>query len=149
MTTNQQPKQTRRHRGAALIAFIGSGLLILFWTLYFTGLIAFGQADPILAEFEAAFPIADAMLAAVLVTAGIGLWRGRRFGRFCLTAGSAMTLYLAILDFTFYSRQGLYAPLKTDGAVELVVNLLCLVGGLAGLALGWRLGRNDHVRHAA
>ena len=143
-TTSHKP-----HRGVAWIAFIGSGLLVLFWVLYFSGALAFADSEPIMAEFEAAFPVADAVLAAILLVAGFGLWQGRRFGRFCLTAGASMTLYLGILDFTFYSRQGLYAPLTSDGAVELIVNLICVVGGLVGLAFGWRTGRKDHVGSAA
>lgn len=127
------------HRGVAWIAFTGSGLLVLFWVLYFSGVLAFGEENTMMTEFEAAFPIADAALATILFNAGLGLWRGKRFGGFCLTAGAAMTLYLGILDFTFYSRQGLYAPLTSDGAVELVVNLLCAVGGLIGLGFGWKL----------
>jgi hypothetical protein len=150
MTTIRQPSTpARSHRGAAWIAFIGSGLLVLFWVLYLSGLLVMGRTDSILAEFEAAFPIADAVLAAVLFSAGTGLWTGRRHGRFCLTAGAGMTLYLGILDLTFYARQGLYAPLTADGAVELIVNLLCIVGGIVGLVVSWRIGRNDHVRHAA
>jgi len=152
MTTKQRYPSLltdRTHRGGAWIAFVGSGLLILFWTLYFAGALAFGETDPAMAEFEAAFPVADAILAVILFIAGIGLWKGRRFGRFSLTAGAGMTLYLGILDFTFYSRQGLYAPLTSEGAVELIVNLLCVTGGLVGLAYGWKLGRQDHVRRAA
>jgi hypothetical protein len=150
-TTRHQDSHpgTRTHRLAAAIAFAGSGLLVLFWTLYFSGILAFGGGDPVTTAFEAAFPVADAVLAAILLTAGLGLSRHRRWGRYGLTVGSAMTLYLGILDLTFYSRQGLYAPLGGDGAVELAVNLLCITGGLVGLTLGWILGRYDHVRDAA
>lgn len=138
-TQNTTRSGSRSHRGVAWIAFTGSGLLALFWALYFSGVLAFGDENAMMTEFEAAFPIADAVLATILFAAGLGLWRGRRFGGFCLTVGAAMTLYLGILDFTFYSRQGLYAPLTSDGAVELVVNLICVVGGLIGLGFGWKL----------
>jgi len=126
-------------RAAAWIAFAGSGLLILFWALYFSGLLEFGSSDGILAEFEAAFPFADAVLASTLLVAGIGLRRGRRYGVFCLTGGASMTLYLGILDLTFYSTQGMYSPLTSDGVVELVVNFICIIGGLVGLGFSWRL----------
>jgi hypothetical protein len=139
----------RTHRGVAAIAFVGSGLLILFWVLYFSGVLAFADEEPVMSEFEAAFPVADAALAVILLVAGIGLWQGRRYGRFCLTAGASMTLYLGILDFTFYSRQGLYAPLTSDGATELIVNLICIAGGIVGLVFGWRTGRNDHAGSTA
>ena len=135
------PAARRPHRGVALLAFAGCGLLVLFWTFYFSGLLEFGTDDPVMTEFEAAFPFADAMLAATLLLAGIGLWSGRRLGRFGMTAGSAMALYLGILDLTFYARQGMYTPLNSEGAVELAVNLVCVVGGLVGLAFCWKLER--------
>jgi len=152
MTTHLQhsiPAAPEPHRAAAGIAFGGSACLILFWTLYFTGGLDLGEEERVLAGFEAAFPVADAVRAAVLFAAGIGLWTGRRHGRFCLVTGSAMTLYLGILDVTFYAWQGLYAPLRTDGAVTLAINLLCLVGGIVGLVCGWKLGRTSHERRAA
>jgi hypothetical protein len=144
MTTEHrktQPTAGRPHRGVALLAFVGCGLLVLFWASYFSGLLEFGTDDPVMTEFEAAFPFADAMLAVTLLVAGTGLWTGRRRGRFFMTAGSAMALYLGILDLTFYSRQGLYTPLGSEGAVELALNLVCIVGGLVGLAFCWKLGR--------
>jgi hypothetical protein len=142
MTTKlQKPGDPRRrHRLLARIAFTGSGLLVLFWSLFFAGVLGVDETDAVLVEFEAAFLYADAVLAAILVAAGIGLRRGRRYGRFCLTAGAAMALYLGILDFTFYSRQGLYAPLGPEGAVELLVNLLCAGGGLVALRFSWTIG---------
>lgn len=144
MITEHQKNQLnhrRSHRGVALLAFFGCGLLVLFWAAYFSGRLEFGTADPFTTEFEAAFPFADAMLAATLLLAGIGLWSGRRLGRFGMTAGSAMALYLGILDLTFYTRRGLYTPLSSEGAVELALNLVCVVGGLVGLAFCWKLGR--------
>jgi len=143
MTTkarNPERSSRRTHRGVAWIAFAGSGLLVLFWVLYFTSLLEFGHADAITTEFEAAFPFADAVLAGILAVAGVGLWKGRRYGFFCLTGGAAMAIYLGILDFTFYSRQGMYASLDSDGAVELFINLLCIVGGLVALRFSWKLG---------
>ncbi len=133
----------RPHRGIAWIAFTGSALLALFWGLYFSGLLEFGQTETVLAEYEAAFPIADAVLAAILFTAGIGLWNGRRFGRFCLNSGASMTLYLGILDVTFYTRQGTYSSLGSGGVVELVINFLCIVGALVALATSWKLEKES------
>lgn len=144
-TGRKHPETTSRrpHRGVAALAFVGSALLVLFWVLYFSGILEFGTEDPIMIEFEAAFPFADAMLATILFIAGIGLWKGRRFGRFCLTGGAAMALYLGILDLTFYARQGMYAPLRSEGAVELAVNLLCIVGGIVALGFSWKLERGQ------
>jgi hypothetical protein len=49
-----------------------------------------------------------------------------------------MSLYLALLDLTFYSRQGLYTA-DAGSVLELIVNGLCLGGGLLGLRCGWTL----------
>ena len=61
----------------------------------------------------------------------------------CAVSGAAMALYLGILDLTFYSRQGMYAPLRSEGAVELAINSLCIVGGLIALAFSWKLERGQ------
>ena len=129
------------NRFAAWIALVGSALLVLFWALYFSGWLGVEDTDGVLAQYEAAFPFADAVLALTLLVAGLGLMRGKQCGRFCLTGGSSMAVYLGVLDFTFYYRQGFYTPLQAEGAIELVVNLLCVVGGLIGLGFSWRLRR--------
>jgi hypothetical protein len=141
----------RRFRIAGIVALTGGALLVLFWVLYFGGIIELGEGGGVISEFEAAFPAADAVLAATLFAAGVGLLRRRAFGAFCLTAAGGATLYLGILDLTFYSRQGLYFPLTATGVVELAVNLLCIVGGAIGLRYGWSLGGGRaklHVRNA-
>jgi hypothetical protein len=124
-------------------ALAGGAMIVLFWTLYFSGTL--GLADPHgpIAQFESAFLIADAILTIALVTAGIGLIRGEQYGLFCLVGSGAMTLYLGILDFTFYSRQGFYAQITPDSAVEMIVNALCILGGLAALWFGWKLWRES------
>jgi hypothetical protein len=124
-------------------ALAGGALIVLFWTLYFTGTLEFGEAHGSIAQFESAFLIADAILTIALITAGIGLIRGKRYGIFCLVGSGAMTLYLGILDLTFYSRQGFYAQITPDSVVELVVNTLCILGGLAALWFGWKLWRES------
>ena len=48
-----------------------------------------------------------------------------------------------ILDLTFYARQGMYMPLRSEGAVELAINSLCIVGGLVALAFSWKLERGQ------
>src|SRR5437867_8132979 len=112
---------------------LGGGLLVvLFWALYYAGAISLGR-EPEAAAFEAAFPVADAALAAVLLFAGRELLRGGAAGPLALGAAAAMTLYLGLLDATFYGRAGLYARISA-GALPLVAsNLLCLSGGAAGL----------------
>jgi hypothetical protein len=122
----------------ARAAFGGTGLLVLFWVLYFARVIAHAD-DPATAQFESAFPVADAFLAAMLLVAGAGLVRGKSFGLFCLIGAAAMTLYLGLLDLTFYVNQGFYASLDPDAVFQGAVTLCCLAGGFLGLLFGWKL----------
>jgi hypothetical protein len=126
----------------ARAAFGGTGLLILFWTLYFARVISHA-ADPATAQFESAFPLADGFLAAMLLVAGAGLLRGRPIGLFSLVGGAAMTLYLGLLDLTFYANQGFFASPNPDAVFQGVITLCCLAGGFLGLLFGWKLWRNQ------
>ena len=119
------------------LAFVGAGGDVAFWVSYWTGLISFGD-DPSIASFEAAFPVADALLGAALVGAGIGGLRGKRYGSFFLAVAGAMALYLGVLDVTFYVRRGGYFGIGTDAFTELLINIVCLAGGVAALAGAWR-----------
>lgn len=133
----------RPQRWLGRAALAGGALIVLFWALYFTGSMGLADAGGPIAQFESAFLIADAILTIALITAGIGLLRGRRYGLFCLVGSGAMTLYLGILDLTFYSGQGFYAQITPDSAVEMIVNALCILGGLAALWFGWKLWRES------
>ena len=67
-----------------------------------------------------AFPLADALLATAAIGGGTALLRGAPAGVFVLALAGAMSLYLGVLDVSFYGRQGLYTPLIGDGGFELV-----------------------------
>lgn len=126
----------------ARAAFGGTGLLILFWTLYFARVISHA-ADPVTAQFESAFPLADGFLAAMLLIAGVGLLRGRPIGLFSLIGAAAMTLYLGLLDLTFYANQGFFISTNPDAVFQGVITLCCLGGGFLGLLFGWKLWRKQ------
>jgi hypothetical protein len=127
-----------RHRILGIVALVGSALLFLFWVLYLAGVLAPENVDGPVAEFEAAFPFADGFLAVVLLAAGIGLLRGRRYGLFALAGGATATLYLGILDFTFYSSHGAFDLLDGTALVELAINSICVLGGVGGILAAWR-----------
>jgi len=124
---------------AAVATLVGGACVAAFWAMYFTSTAALGHGDPAVHAFEGAFLVADGLFAAILVTAGVALLRRRPSGTFLLVAAAAMSLYLALLDLTFYARQGLYAPLTAGALTELTVNALCLGGGVLGLRCGWLL----------
>jgi hypothetical protein len=126
----------------ARAAFGGTGLLALFWTLYFARVIAHAD-DPATAQFESAFLLADGFLAAMLLVAGVGLLRGKPIGLFSLVGAAAMTLYLGLLDLTFYANQGFFVSLNPDAVFQGVITLCCLAGGFLGLLFGWKLWRKQ------
>lgn len=132
---------TRRVMG--WVALAGGMLMFLFWILYFTGGLNFGQDDQLRSAFESAFPVVDGVLAIILVAAGICLLRGKPAGTFCLVVAAAMSLYLGVLDVTFYARQGLLHPLGREGAIALALSALCIGGGVLGLRFGWVLWRQE------
>jgi len=132
-------------RIAAAATLFGGACVAAFWVVYFTSSTPLGHRDPAVTAFEGAFLVADAVFAGLLISAGVELLRRRPAGAFLLAAAAGMSLYLALLDVTFYARQGLYVTGTPDAAMELVVNALCLGGGLLGLRWAWRLWRGRHV----
>lgn len=130
-----------RQRVLGWVALAGGMLVFLFWILYFTRSLNFGQDDRLQSAFESAFPVVDGVLAIILVAAGICLLRGKAAGTFCLVVAAAMCLYLGVLDVTFYARQGFLHPLSRDGSIALALSALCIGGGVLGLRFGWVLWR--------
>jgi len=116
-------------------------IVLLFWAVYFTDAATLGQQDPLRANFEAAFPLADLAFAGALIATGVLFLRRHQSAPFFLIIAAAQSLYLGILDVTFYARHGLYLPLTPDSLTEIVINALCIGGGVFGLKACWRLWR--------
>lgn len=128
------------HRGLAWAAFVGGSLVVLFWAVYWAaGPAVHGEV----AAYESAFPLADAVFALTLFAAGTALRRGAVGGPFLLVVAASMSLYLGIVDATFYTTRGDYSPPEGAALVELVTNVLCVTGGALGLAFGWRIWRRS------
>ncbi len=102
---------------AAWAALAGGACVLAFWAVYFTSDLALGHGDPVVAAFETAFLLADAVFAITLFAAGGLLLRNRRPGTFFLVVAAAMSVYLALLDLAFYARQGLYRSLDASAAL--------------------------------
>ena len=117
-------------------------LVLLFWALYFTEPAVLGRDDPLKTTFEGAFPLADLAFAGALLGTGVLFLRSHPGAPFLLVVAAAMSLYLGILDVTFYASHGFYTPLTPDAVTELVINFLCIGGGTFGLRAGWGLWRS-------
>ena len=124
----------------AWTTLVAGGMVLLFWAAYFSDAAALGQADSLKAGFETAFPLADLVFAGMLIATGVLFLLRRESAVFFLIAAASMSLYLGILDVTFYARHGLYAP-TPDGMTEMAINVLCIGGGVFGLRTAWQLRR--------
>jgi len=124
----------------AWTTLVAGALVVLFWAFYLSDAAALGQEDPLRAGFEAAFPLADLLLAGMLITTGVLFLMRRESAVFFLVAAASMSLYLGLLDVTFYTRHGLYA-LTADAITEMAINALCIGGGVFGLKAAWRIRR--------
>ncbi len=135
----EAPARFDSHVALAAATLAAGALVVLFWVVYFADAAALGLQENAVASFEAAFPLADLVFAATLFATGILLLRRRPEAAFFLAVAAAQSLYLGVLDFTFYAGRGTYAALTADGAVELAINVLCIGGGVVGLRAAWRL----------
>jgi hypothetical protein len=124
------------------VSFASGALNVLFWGLYFSGLIVISKAETgLVTDFESAFPVADGVLGVALLIAGAGLLKRKPYGGFFLIAAAGMAIYLGLLDVTFYGRHGMYLPLTMSTVFSLFINAFCIGGGVFGLCLGWRFWR--------
>jgi hypothetical protein len=133
--------RTKPARAIGWVTLVGGTLVVLFWVLYFTTDVALGTADPRVSAFESAFLLADAAFGAALFAAGYCLLKRKAPGPFLLVVAASISIYLGLLDLTFYGRHGLYGSLDGSAAFELGVNAACVLGGLVGLNWGWKLWR--------
>jgi hypothetical protein len=127
-----------RQRLLGWMTLSGGVFVLLFWVLYFSRAVDLGQHDPLIHAFESAFPLADSVFAAVLFAAAYHLLKGKRSGQFFLVVAGSMSLYLGVLDTTFYVSHGIFSPFGIDALVGLTVNALCIGGGVIALYFGWR-----------
>jgi hypothetical protein len=125
----------------SVLLILGAVVTLAYWTNYFIAGDVRVLSTVWYAAFEDSFPAADAWMALCMLIAGIGLWRGARWGALWgLMAGSAL-LYLAGMDITFNLEHGLYALLPRSGPMltETWINATSLGLGIATLLLSWRV----------
>lgn len=127
-----------RRRLLGWTTLTGGALVLLFWVLYLSRAVDLGQDDPLVRNFESAFPLADAVFAAALFAAAYHLLKGQRPGPFFLVIAGAMSLYLGILDTTFYVGHGILSKIGLDDSIGLSIDALCIGGGIVALRFGWR-----------
>lgn len=127
------------YRRMSIATAAGGVVMVAFWTLYLTANDVIGLVDRAHISFENAFIVADSILAALLLVTSAALRHRRRSAPFLLAMAASMTLYLGLLDATFYGRSGAFYPLTGNGVMELAIVLACVAGGLYGLRSAWTI----------
>lgn len=127
----------RRHLEIATA--VGGALVVTFWLVYFLANDIVGLVEPANARFEESFIVADIVFAVLLFATSWSLRHRGSAGPFLLAMAASMSLYLGILDATFYARDGLFLPVTGTALVTLLVHGLCVGGGLYGLWAAWHM----------
>ncbi len=126
-----------RWRQLEIATAAGGACVAAFWIMYFVANETLGLVEPAYASFEESFIVADSLFAALLFASSLSLHRRRAAGPFLLAMAASMSLYLGLLDATFYAQNGLFLPVTGAALFELLINVLCVGGGLYGLRAAW------------
>jgi hypothetical protein len=127
---------------AALMLLTAAGI-ILFWVSFFADLDAqrestFASQSEAWLAWELSFPLPDAWVAATALLGAVGLWRMRPSGLlFGLVSGGAM-VFLGLIDILFFLENGLYTPMSSEVAIELLIHLWVTGFGLFAIATIWK-----------
>jgi hypothetical protein len=131
----------KRMKIAAVLELALAVGMISFWIAFFTSDLV-QIDDPQLREaylaFESAFPVPDAYLAVVLIIGGIGLLRGKSYGRLFSFIGGASLVFLGLLDVSFNTQHGIYSLGLDEAVMNLSINLLCLGIGVFLILTIWK-----------
>jgi len=117
---------------------ITAAVTVLYWIVFFTteGIVQ-TRTDEVYLAFERAFPLADAWLVVASSLAARGLLRGDAGGLlWSLLAGSSL-IFLGLMDILFNLENGIYTALSLSVAIEVVINLFCVIFGPVLIASVW------------
>jgi hypothetical protein len=119
---------------AVLELLTGIGI-ILFWIGFFT--IGLAPENPPLCYFayEHSFPLPDALLAIVLLAAGVQLMLNKSWGSRLSLAASGALVFLGLVDFSFNILNGIYMTSAIDMILNVFINVWCVGFGIAIAAL--------------
>ena len=134
-------RSTKTIKAAAIIELALAVGIISFWIAFFsTDLV--NIKDPHLREiylaFESAFPIPDIYLSILLIIGGIGLLRKKSYGNLFSLMGGASLIFLALLDISFNTQQGIYLIGIGEAVMNITINLLCFGVGVFLILTIWK-----------
>ena len=127
------------------LLWFGSLATLAYWVIWFgVDRSWLATADtPAYYAFENAFPIADGWMAVTGALGAVALQRRQPSALLWMLLAGSAALYLAGMDVLFDLENGIYRPSASANgvanvAVELFINVGCLVGGIAIIAFAWR-----------
>lgn len=128
------------------LLWFGSIATLAYWTVWFGVDRAWlATADtPAYYTFENAFPIADGWMAGTGALGAVALMRRKAAALLWMLLSGSAALYLAGMDVLFDLENGIYrvgaggSGAVANVAVELFINVGCLLGGIAIVRHAWR-----------
>jgi hypothetical protein len=125
----------------AVLLLAVAAVIVAYWAAWglHRSLVASGTGRPYI-QFEEAFPLADGVLALVLVLSAVGLLRRwpATFG--LLLAGCGGGFYLLCMDVLYDLEHGVWGR-GANGLVEAAINLATLALSAGVLVWTWRRRR--------
>ncbi len=123
------------------LLWIASGLNALYWVVFFTSDALRTSQDAVYLAFEAAFPAADAWLAAASIACAEGLRRRRSWAVLYGSAAGSAFIYLGLMDALYNLEHGMYVHLTGEMLAEVMINVTCFGFGPFLMWYVWRQRR--------
>jgi hypothetical protein len=114
-------------RRVATILVVLAVIIGTYWTLWYgdRSLVA-SESASYYQTFESAFPLADGLLAAAMLLAARGLWRGRSSAILWGLMAAGGGVYLFAMDVLFDIEHGIWTK-GSGGVIELCINVITLL----------------------
>lgn len=114
------------------------GVMIGYWVAFFTRDSVRTSDDPGWEDFERAFPLADAYLAAVGLAASRAMWRGQPAAVGLGIAGGSASVFVGLMDILYNVQHGKYAERSPQMALEVFFNVAAPGLGALTMVRMWR-----------
>jgi hypothetical protein len=141
-----EPPTNASRRFMIGLLWFGALATLAYWVVWFgvdRTLLATSDT-PSYYTFENAFPIADGWMAVTGALGAVALQRRKESALLWMLLAGGSSIYLSGMDTLFDLENGIYwTGLAAPGgvanvAVELFINVGCLVGGIAIVRFAWR-----------
>jgi hypothetical protein len=115
--------KTRTRRLVSILQIATALGIAVFWSAFFLWDLAPENSPECYLPFERAFPLADILLAAALLAAGVAGWKGMSVSRVLSLICAGALIFLALVDFSFNVQNGIYVSSMQDLILNGFINL--------------------------